>query len=289
MESNSFEYSVSIIIPVFNGEKTIRNAIFSIVENLSFLKYEIIVIDDGSTDRTCDVLKEIISSYSSVNIKLTTQKNSGVSAARNRGISLAENDLILFLDSDDLYLKDIYSFIVFASKNYSEYDFYTASYIINSKVKLRNKSNDKVIEFLKNQYFCTNSVIVKKSILQTEKFREGFNFGEDVDLWLRLMIKYRHIHCDDLFVARYCFSPKIHDSRNHPFYLISMSELNLSDEYLIAINKRFMERGNLITSFKRECTLIELVNFKSINCFVAYLLGESGYKFLWKIKNLIKS
>ncbi|NEP90139.1 MAG: glycosyltransferase family 2 protein [Okeania sp. SIO2C2] len=91
---------VSVIIPVYNGDRYIRQAIESILSQ-TYQSYEIIVIDDGSTDNTSLVLEPYVKA-----IRYIYQKNQGVSAARNHGIDLARGELIAFLDADDFFLPD---------------------------------------------------------------------------------------------------------------------------------------------------------------------------------------
>lgn len=86
----------SIIIPVYNSEKTLIRCINSVL-NQSYSNYEIIVINDGSKDNSLD----LINSYHDSRIKVFSQENKGLSAARNLGIDLCSGDYILFLDSDD--------------------------------------------------------------------------------------------------------------------------------------------------------------------------------------------
>ena len=89
---------LSIIIPAYNTEKYIKQCIDSVI-NIWNIENEIIVVNDGSTDRTKDILKE----YTENNdrIKVITQENQGASAARNTGIKASTGDYIYFLDSDD--------------------------------------------------------------------------------------------------------------------------------------------------------------------------------------------
>jgi glycosyltransferase involved in cell wall biosynthesis len=90
--------SVSVIIPTFNRGWIIKEAIDSVLTQ-DHTEFELIVVDDGSIDNTDDVL-DIYRNE----IKVLSQKNKGVSAARNRGISEASGKFIAFLDSDDLWL-----------------------------------------------------------------------------------------------------------------------------------------------------------------------------------------
>ncbi len=89
---------ISIIIPAFNCEKSIKHTVDSIISS-GLTDYEIIIVNDGSTDNTASVCNSLCSEYSF--IKYFEQKNNGVSATRNRGISLASGDYIMFFDADD--------------------------------------------------------------------------------------------------------------------------------------------------------------------------------------------
>ena len=99
MEGVNNLVSISIITPVYNVEVCIEKSIKSIISQTS-RNFELILIDDGSKDKSIDIAKEILSG-SDVNYKIITQKNSGVSVARNRGIEEASGEYITFLDSDD--------------------------------------------------------------------------------------------------------------------------------------------------------------------------------------------
>ena len=89
---------ISVIIPAYNCEPTLKRTIESIIDS-GLIDYEIIIVNDGSTDNTALVCNSLCSQYSF--IKYSEQENSGVSAARNRGINIATGEYILFFDSDD--------------------------------------------------------------------------------------------------------------------------------------------------------------------------------------------
>lgn len=88
---------LSIIIPAYNVEKTIKKCIESVVEQETDVDYEVIVVNDGSTDNT----RSVIEQYNNSKIKLINQKNCGLSGARNRGIDECVGEYAMFLDSDD--------------------------------------------------------------------------------------------------------------------------------------------------------------------------------------------
>lgn len=88
----------SIIVPVYNSSKTIRNCIESILHQ-SFINYEIIIINDGSTDESLSICLEYVNTYS--HIKLYSFNNKGVASSRKRGITLSTGEYVIFVDSDD--------------------------------------------------------------------------------------------------------------------------------------------------------------------------------------------
>lgn len=96
--------NVSIITPVFNVERCIHKTINSII-NQSSKDFELLLIDDGSKDRSIEIARDLLEK-SEINYKIITQENSGVSAARNRGIHEAVGEYVCFLDSDDYIHKD---------------------------------------------------------------------------------------------------------------------------------------------------------------------------------------
>lgn len=90
---------VSVIVPVFNNSQYIGTAIDSII-NQDFDSYEIIIIDDGSTDDSLDIVNEKLRSTDVPN-KVIHQENKGVSSARNKGIEVSDGDYLVFVDADD--------------------------------------------------------------------------------------------------------------------------------------------------------------------------------------------
>ena len=100
MSTETVKPRVSVIIPVYQGDRFLTEAIESVL-NQTYTNYEIIVVDDGSTDNSCGVLQPYREK-----IRYIYQENQGVAAARNRGIQMAQGELIAFLDQDDFWLPD---------------------------------------------------------------------------------------------------------------------------------------------------------------------------------------
>ena len=184
----------SVIIPVYNVEKYLKEAVGSVI-NQSFHDYEIILVDDGSTDSSssiCDELKKIYR-----NIKLLHKPNGGLSDARNVGLSVASGEYVIFLDSDD-YWNDV-DFLSKADKivTKSQPDVMVFGYkkVVGKKVlaSYQPSSNSKTIdELVKASEFniCAWDKIIKRELLVENGicFRKNV-YSEDME-WCALIFKY---------------------------------------------------------------------------------------------------
>lgn len=114
---------ISVVIPAFNASQTLHRALTSVF-NQHYLPTEVIVVDDGSTDATCDVVGAMTFR---VPVRLVRQDNAGVSVARNRGMEMAEGDIIAFLDADDCWTPRHLTTIVRLAGRYPEASFWASS------------------------------------------------------------------------------------------------------------------------------------------------------------------
>ncbi len=127
---------ISIIVPTYNSEKTIIRCVNSVLSQASLIDFELLIIDDGSTDQTSQLLKAHFSAKSKVSIIKTV--NQGVSMARNLGLSIAKGDFVLFLDSDDILFQDFFKSILLIP-DYEKQDLICGN--ISKKI---DKTNDNV-------------------------------------------------------------------------------------------------------------------------------------------------
>lgn len=184
--------TVSIIIPIYNSSQFILKTLISL-EAQSYNNYEIILINDGSTDDSLNILMDYKKNKD--NIILYSQKNSGVSAARNKGIELANGDFIAFLDSDDTYAptflekmlakqkeKDAnivycgFNRIGISGKTLPIYNSFREGNILNSYLQ-------------RNGYFHFSGMLIRKSILINNfiYFEIGCNISEDLLFTVKLL------------------------------------------------------------------------------------------------------
>lgn len=248
---------VSIIIPVYNAQTTIQACVDSFL-SIDNIPYEIILVDDGSTDDSSSICDDYSFRYD--NIRVLHQKNAGVSAARNAGISSSIGELLYFIDSDDL--PNINAFCQgIKIMQINSYDMLIASYFftdmdLNVQRKQINAAKISVvapekacISYLKDTIkVCIGSFLVRKSAVGHIRFPLGVKYGEDTNYICKcivdsksvyvmedVMIFYRQssrsaIHKVDLsrfdnYIARSNFSDFV--EKNHP----EMRELKSFIEY----------------------------------------------------------
>jgi len=190
---------VSVIMPVYNGEKFLAEAIESVL-NQTYHDLELIVVNDGSTDRS----QEIIESYSDPRVRNIIQTNKGLPIARNAGIEASNGKLITFLDCDDVYLPDsVMRRIKYFEENTRCRFLYADSVLINENGRTLAKStwqfqrvepiSGKCFRelFLKGTFLNTCSVMMRREILdQVGTFDRTFRHALDYDLWLRIAYHY---------------------------------------------------------------------------------------------------
>ena len=138
-----YKYDVSVVIPVFNAEEYLEECVESILNQKGDTKVEIVLVDDGSSDKSAAICSSYNEKYS--NIKFLNQKNSGVSVARNNGIRHSSGKYIFFLDSDDLLKEDTISSVhEFFEKHEEQVDIvaYPLYLLVDGNVKKHARTNN---------------------------------------------------------------------------------------------------------------------------------------------------
>lgn len=195
----------SIIVPLYNKEKSIEKTIIAIISAFSKYKYEIIIVNDGSLDNSLKIVSEI----SNKNIVIVNQDNSGVSTARNTGIKKAKYPYLVFVDADDIvlpHIADEYSALI--NKTSDSCNLFSVGYAIKNNDKIIKYNTKKalgkenwfgiventleVISKYKGSCFIScSSICVKKDFLFLNDifFPEGITHTEDVSFYYDIIIK----------------------------------------------------------------------------------------------------
>lgn len=181
-------YNVSVIMPTYNRKNVIENAINSVL-NQTYQDYELIIVDDGSTDGTEELIKQKYTSYLKYGkIKYICQENGGVSNARNNGLKKAEGNIIAYLDSDNCWYDNYLDKIVSALSDPYINTVYTAIEVNNiyeNKFYVRATTYDRTL-LLKGNFIDLNIFAHKKYIYdKLGGFNESLSRLVDWDLILR--------------------------------------------------------------------------------------------------------
>lgn len=182
---------VSVIIPMYNAEKTILRCLNSVLNQTYKSEMEIIVVNDGSTDNSPRIVEQIISNNKSkIEIQLINKSNGGVSSARNTGLALAKGHYIALLDSDDYWLEKKIEVQMNTLNSNTEIDFIGCSRnnevlkIFGRKIQTIHKAEVK--ELLIKMFPQTSTVVFKRRLFEEfGGYNENMTHAEDGNLWVR--------------------------------------------------------------------------------------------------------
>lgn len=222
---------ISVVIPVYNKRKSIRNTLTTVLNQI-YSDFEVLVIDDGSEDGSMGKIADI----DDPKLRIILKKNSGVSDTRNLGMREAKGEIVAFLDGDDLWDKFYLQRLADMIKKYPDCSLYMQNSIdipVEEVKHYRWECNqDKVIRRYTNwehyfyfRNFKTSALAVnKKDALKLGGFDTSLTIGEDLDLWLRLILSGPVCFLDEIHVLILKYSSDYHsrfvpeDYRKHLSY-----------------------------------------------------------------------
>ncbi|KAA5535294.1 glycosyltransferase family 2 protein [Paenimyroides baculatum] len=190
----------SVIIPLYNKEKYIQNTL-NCVFNQSFYNFEVIVVNDGSTDRSLEILEE----FNDIRLKIIYQKNQGVSVARNTGMENAKADYICFLDADDSWKTNHLQAFHDTITKFPDAKMYCNRYVTqiskntfikNNFIDIEENYEGYVTDFFKssliNRVALTSAVCIHNDIFnEIGGFDKTISSGQDLEYWIKIAIKYK--------------------------------------------------------------------------------------------------
>lgn len=179
---------ISVVIPLYNKEKSIATTLESVLAQ-SYTDYEVIVVNDGSTDNSAKIVREL----GNEKIKLISQTNAGVSAARNAGIMVAKGEYVAFLDGDDLWDKDFLMALTKLMTDFPGTSIYglgcaqinKGDSVMQEESYYRGESK---WDFATMAFTGSSACVNKKDAIEVGLFDTRMTHGEDLDMWWRLML-----------------------------------------------------------------------------------------------------
>ena len=239
---------LSIIVPCYNVEKYLEKCIKSIISNNVKEEYEIILVNDGSTDNTEKIIDKLKKQYKQ--IRSISQKNKGLSGARNTGIEKAKGEYITFVDSDDYLDSNVYNKVLDKFKEYNYdmvmfgvemiYDNESLNKKVNLGVNGDLKSKEEVKDIMTSIYPTAWNKVYRRDVLGNFRFKEKIKY-EDVEFLYRILPSINSIGLvEDAFYnyiqrensITYTFNKSLYDFIDNMNGLVTYyKKHNLYDEY----------------------------------------------------------
>ena len=194
---------ISIVIPLYNKQNSIAATLQSVLAQ-TYTDYEVIVVDDGSTDDSFAVAKQVIGERLEVRGKVIQKANGGVCSARNKGIQEAKYDYIALLDGDDQWDEHYLEEQVKLIQDFPEAKLWGINFAELSNGQLIRKLPTGLPEgyrgYVENYFqmpgrisdlFCSSSVVIRKEVFDAVGyFDERIKYAEDSDMWFRIIANY---------------------------------------------------------------------------------------------------
>lgn len=239
---------VSIIIPAYNRRNLISGTLKSVYQQ-SYKNYEVIVVDDGSTDNTHEVLEEYTKRD---NFIYHYQNNQGRSVARNTGLAKASGEFIMFLDSDDYLEPDAIETLVNLSEEYPLVNIFAASYRLIEEDILGNKREiyKREFEYINENILLQqvkmmilnigNNIIRKQLIGKYRGFEPGLDYAEDWKLLVNICSEEKAV------VIKKVILNVLRHENNSSFFQIQNAIIKIAEQFLIQIqSKEFLSNSSV--------------------------------------------
>lgn len=237
----------SIVIPVFNKEKFVAKTLKSVLAQ-TFSDFEIIVVNDGSTDESEASIAEI----KDERIRYFSKQNEGVAVARNFGIEKASTDFICFLDADDYWYPDFletmhrYSWKLPEQKVFAAaIEIETQNKVLKAQYSISKNSDFGIVNFFEaSQKECvlwTSSICIHKSVFaKVGEFDTNIKHGEDTELWIRIGLHFPVVFIHKI-LARYIYDAQSVSRKQNYFFEKYTFEKYASEESKNPALKQYMD------------------------------------------------
>lgn len=288
---------ISIVIPVFNLEKYIEKCILSII-NQKYKIFELIIVDDGSTDKSLEIVLDLLIENNFYDYKIIRQRNMGVSESRNNGLSNSSGEFVLFFDGDDYFEPD-FSLIINKEIRDRSLDFICWKFNRVSEITYKNndeinKNNDLLDEYMTGLELLDLLIIKKKIWLQTGcalyrreilvnnslKYETKITNGEDQEFLFKFLIKEVKVKKINRYLTNYLIrNSSISNSFNINRLDVILALANVEEIYKNYGNKTLSR----YLSYLEEMKILNFINT------LQSLYKTSKYEDSKKLKYLIEN
>jgi len=293
----------SIVIPVFNSAPFILRCMNSLIVQ-SFKDFEVIIINDGSTDDSLNLIENFKLLHHHLNLSIVSQANKGRSSARNIGIAKSRGEFVCFLDADDEFKPNhLYFFNTAIEKNPHIDCFFADSEVVRED-DLWNKYDGYLARLLQRGvywekkenyvYFDQNfprmlvkgslipmcsTAIRKKVFIQDKCFNENFSIAEDFELWFRLSFKYKFLAIDEkLSTVHHHQDNSIHPSNQ---YVTVKKQLDVTQHILnnYQITDSTITKALILKKNNHACDIIFHASKQSLRGVLLAYIKLKNYSF----------
>jgi glycosyltransferase involved in cell wall biosynthesis len=304
---------ISIVIPLFNKQAHIKDTLISVF-NQTFKDFEVLVVNDGSTDSS---LNEVLK-FKDDRLFVFTKENGGESSARNFGISRSRYNYVTFLDADDILLSDHLMVFAHYIENFNSVAFFGTNYFVkrNNVIKLAHVFDCEFIEVKDYFYYSninvlpiatSNTVLMRKDIFDHVGFFDcDLRIGPDLDFWFRVSVKYEMIFINKATVV---YNQDAENRAmnsvlefNDLFFMKMRSTFLSIDKLREGVSKKSIERyilNRLLQEFKIQSILgsgnvirKKLIAYRefltSRDFFLIFVMSFLPMKYLYKIWTYFK-
>ena len=268
---------ISIIVPVYNAEKTIKKCIDSILSQ-TYKKFELILVNDGSTDNSLNILRE----YETLNerIIIISQENSGVSVTRNKGINIAKGDYIVFVDSDDYIVENGLEILVNEIELNDKLDL-----VISGFYSIKNSTNRYLNAILENKIFNNLDFLLNEKLFKFISTPWGKVYKTEIIKNNNIQFdKNLSLGEDTIFVLEYLKYIRNVEFINESLFFINETEGSLSRRNRLDIFENIMiiyDKAKEALEYRNEYEFNKIAPFYVRNIKICL---NTAVAFKWKTK-----
>lgn len=265
---------VTIIIPIYNTKKYLRQCLKSVVSQ-TYANIEIIIINDASTDNSLAIIKKYMKYYPNI-ILINNDKNIGVSASRNIGLNLSKGDYIYFLDSDDYIQKNAIEKMVTLARKYN-CSLVEASYkkVITNHTRKRKSISESILinvnenkDFIQNHLGMVWNKLYKKELIQNLRFPKNLRYEDNAFIYPLLTKTDKVVVTTEVLY----------------FYRIHLKSFMLKASLIP--NNTIMDLYKIANMIKRRC--VQLGTYKKYQDIIDYIIQEKTFDAMLQASTWIK-